>query len=51
MDIEISLENISFLESVKAHLNSLSLPIQGNSTDPGTDIVSMAVTTGELGSG
>ncbi|XP_076413944.1 adhesion G protein-coupled receptor F5 isoform X4 [Peromyscus maniculatus bairdii] len=45
VDIEISLENISFLESVKAHLNSLSLPIQGNSTDPGTDIVSVAVTT------
>nr|XP_042122495.1 adhesion G protein-coupled receptor F5 isoform X3 [Peromyscus maniculatus bairdii] len=45
VDIEISLEDISFLESVKALLNSLSLPIQGNSTDPGTDIVSVAVTT------
>ncbi|MEJ1285164.1 adhesion G protein-coupled receptor F5 [Cricetulus griseus] len=45
VDIEISFENISFLESVKTHLNSLSFPIQGNSTDPATDIVSIAVTT------
>ncbi|XP_028622429.1 adhesion G protein-coupled receptor F5 isoform X2 [Grammomys surdaster] len=41
VDIEISFENVSFLESVKAHLNSLSFPIQGN----GTDILSMAMTT------
>lgn len=45
VDIEISFENISFLESVKTHLNSLSFPIQGNSTVPATDIVSIAVTT------
>ncbi|CAH7219836.1 adhesion G protein-coupled receptor F5 isoform X2 [Phodopus roborovskii] len=45
VDIEISFENISFLESVKAHLNSLSFPLQGNSTDPTSDIVSIAVTT------
>lgn len=43
VDIEVSFENVSFLESVKAHLNSLSFPIQGN----GTDILSMAMTTGE----
>ncbi|XP_076771352.1 adhesion G protein-coupled receptor F5 isoform X2 [Arvicanthis niloticus] len=41
VDIEVSFENVSFLESVKAHLNSLSFPIQGN----GTDILSMAMTT------
>ncbi|XP_029426078.1 adhesion G protein-coupled receptor F5 isoform X2 [Nannospalax galili] len=45
VDIEISFENVSFLESVRAHLNSLSFPIQGNSTDPATDILSIAVTT------
>ncbi|CAO2607629.1 Adhesion G protein-coupled receptor F5, partial [Lemmus lemmus] len=42
VDVEISFENISFLESVKAHLNSLSFPIHGNGTDPATDIL-MAV--------
>lgn len=47
VDVEISFENISFLESVKAHLNSLSFPIQGNGTDPATDIMSIAMTTGE----
>ncbi|GAB1301076.1 Adhesion G protein-coupled receptor F5 [Apodemus speciosus] len=41
VDIEISFENVSFLESVRAHLNSLSFPIQGN----GTDILSIAMTT------
>ncbi|CAO2607631.1 Adhesion G protein-coupled receptor F5 [Lemmus lemmus] len=45
VDVEISFENISFLESVKAHLNSLSFPIHGNGTDPATDIVSIAMTT------
>nr|XP_048298681.1 adhesion G protein-coupled receptor F5 isoform X1 [Myodes glareolus]XP_048298682.1 adhesion G protein-coupled receptor F5 isoform X1 [Myodes glareolus]XP_048298683.1 adhesion G protein-coupled receptor F5 isoform X1 [Myodes glareolus] len=45
VDVEISFENISFLESVKAHLNSLSFPIQGNGTDPATDIMSIAMTT------
>jgi G protein-coupled receptor 116 len=47
VDIEISFGNVSFLESIKAHLNSLSFPIQGNNTDPATDIVNIAVTTGE----
>ena len=47
VEVEISFENISFLESVKAHLNSLSFPIQGNGTDPATDIMSIAMTTGE----
>lgn len=41
VDIEISFENVSFVESVKAHLNSLSFPVQGN----GTDILSIAMTT------
>ncbi|XP_052048372.1 adhesion G protein-coupled receptor F5 isoform X2 [Apodemus sylvaticus] len=41
VDIEISFENVSFLESIRAHLNSLSFPIQGN----GTDILSIAMTT------
>ncbi|XP_073938094.1 adhesion G protein-coupled receptor F5 isoform X1 [Castor canadensis] len=45
VDIEISFGNVSFLESIKAHLNSLSFPIQGNNTDPATDIVNIAVTT------
>lgn len=47
VEVEISFENISFLESVKAHLNSLSFPIQGNGTDPATDIMSIGMTTGE----
>ncbi|XP_058409929.1 adhesion G protein-coupled receptor F5 [Diceros bicornis minor] len=45
VDIEISFENASFLEPLKAHLNSLSFPIQGNSTDQATNILSIAVTT------
>ncbi|XP_049975289.1 adhesion G protein-coupled receptor F5 isoform X3 [Alexandromys fortis] len=45
VEVEISFENISFLESVKAHLNSLSFPIQGNGTDPATDIMSIGMTT------
>ncbi|KAL1771736.1 adhesion G protein-coupled receptor F5 [Sigmodon hispidus] len=45
MDIEISFKDISFLESVKAHLNSLSFPIQDNSSAPASDIMSIAVTT------
>lgn len=43
VDVEISFENVSFLESIRAHLNSLRFPVQGN----GTDILSMAMTTGE----
>lgn len=45
VDIEISFENVSDLESVRAHLNSLSFPVQGNDADPATDILSLAVTT------
>ncbi|XP_045399650.1 adhesion G protein-coupled receptor F5 isoform X2 [Lemur catta] len=45
VDVEISFENASFLEPVKAYLNSLSFPIQGNSTDRVTDILSIQVTT------
>nr|XP_045012476.1 adhesion G protein-coupled receptor F5 isoform X2 [Jaculus jaculus] len=45
VDIEISFENVSFLESIKAHVNSLRLPVQGNNTDPVTDILSVTVTT------
>ncbi|KAM4834735.1 adhesion G protein-coupled receptor F5 isoform 3-T3 [Thomomys bottae] len=45
VDIEVSLENVSFLESIKTHLNSLHFPIQGNNTDPSADILSIAVTT------
>ncbi|XP_012520136.1 PREDICTED: probable G-protein coupled receptor 116 isoform X4 [Propithecus coquereli] len=45
VDVEISFENASFLEPLKAYLNSLSFPIQGNSTDRVTDILSIQVTT------
>ncbi|XP_037375741.1 adhesion G protein-coupled receptor F5 isoform X2 [Talpa occidentalis] len=45
VDIEISFENASFLEPIKAYLNSLSFPIQGNDTDLTTNILSIAVTT------
>ncbi|XP_032717881.1 adhesion G protein-coupled receptor F5 isoform X6 [Lontra canadensis] len=44
-DVEISFENASFLESIKASLYSLSFPIQGNSTDQATTILSIEVTT------
>lgn len=47
VDIEISFENASFLEPIKAYLNSLSFPIQGNDTDQATSILSIGVTTGE----
>lgn len=47
VDIEISFENASFLESVKTYLNSLSFPIQVNDSDQATNILSMVVTTGE----
>lgn len=47
VDVEISFENASFLESIKASLYSLSFPIQGNSTDQATTILSIEVTTGE----
>ncbi|KAM6182296.1 adhesion G protein-coupled receptor F5 [Erethizon dorsatum] len=45
VDVEIGFENVSFLESLKAQLHSLSFPIQGNDTDPATDILSIEVTT------
>ncbi|XP_057556301.1 adhesion G protein-coupled receptor F5 isoform X2 [Hippopotamus amphibius kiboko] len=45
VDVEISFENASFLEPIRAYLNSLSFPIQGNDTDPATNILSMEVTT------
>ncbi|KAK2508679.1 hypothetical protein MC885_007205 [Smutsia gigantea] len=45
VDIEIGFENASFLEPTKAYLNSLSFPLQGNSTGQATHILSIAVTT------
>ncbi|XP_029801114.1 adhesion G protein-coupled receptor F5 isoform X5 [Suricata suricatta] len=45
VDVEISFENASFLEPIIAYLNSLSFPIQWNSTDPATTILSTEVTT------
>ncbi|XP_053458783.1 adhesion G protein-coupled receptor F5 isoform X2 [Nycticebus coucang] len=45
VDVEISLENASFLEPIKAYLNSLSFPIRGNNTDQITNILSIEVTT------
>ncbi|KAM9233623.1 adhesion G protein-coupled receptor F5 [Dugong dugon] len=45
VDIEISFENASFLEPIKAYLNNLSFPVLGNSTDKSTYILSIVVTT------
>uniref|UniRef100_A0A452SA03 Adhesion G protein-coupled receptor F5 n=1 Tax=Ursus americanus TaxID=9643 RepID=A0A452SA03_URSAM len=45
VDVEISFENASSLEPIKAYLHSLSFPIQGNSTDQATNILSIEVTT------
>ncbi|XP_055981925.1 adhesion G protein-coupled receptor F5 isoform X2 [Sorex fumeus] len=45
LDIEISFENVSFLDPVIAHLDNLKFPIQGNDTDPATNILSLEVTT------
>ncbi|XP_002919049.2 adhesion G protein-coupled receptor F5 [Ailuropoda melanoleuca] len=45
VDVEISFENASFLEPIKAYLHSLSFPIQGNSTDQAANILSIEVTT------
>ncbi|XP_011926010.1 PREDICTED: probable G-protein coupled receptor 116 isoform X2 [Cercocebus atys] len=42
VNIEISFENASFLDPIKAYLNSLSFPIHGNNTD---QILSINVTT------
>lgn len=41
VDIEISFENVSFLESIRAHLNNLSFPIRGTEAD----ILNIAMTT------
>nr|XP_008261235.1 adhesion G protein-coupled receptor F5 isoform X1 [Oryctolagus cuniculus]XP_008261236.1 adhesion G protein-coupled receptor F5 isoform X1 [Oryctolagus cuniculus] len=45
VDIELSFENASFLEPVKAYLSSLSFPIPGNSSAQAADILSIEVTT------
>ncbi|XP_006860672.1 PREDICTED: probable G-protein coupled receptor 116 [Chrysochloris asiatica] len=45
VDIEISFENASFLEPIKAYLNNLSFPVLRNDTDQVTNILSIAVTT------
>ncbi|KAM8778755.1 adhesion G protein-coupled receptor F5 isoform 2-T3 [Rhynchonycteris naso] len=45
VDVEISLENASFLEPIRAYLNSLSFPVQGNDTDRAANILSIEVTT------
>ncbi|XP_054425441.1 adhesion G protein-coupled receptor F5 isoform X2 [Pteronotus mesoamericanus] len=45
VDIEISFENASLLEPIRAYLNSLNFPIQGNDTDPAANILSIEVTT------
>ncbi|KAI4531128.1 hypothetical protein MG293_018986 [Ovis ammon polii] len=48
VDVEISFENASFLEPIKAYLNNLSFPIQGNDTDLATDILSIEVSTADV---
>ncbi|KAF3831608.1 hypothetical protein GH733_000420 [Mirounga leonina] len=48
VDVEISFENASFLEPIKAYLHSLSFPIQGNSTDQATNILNIEVTTADV---
>uniref|UniRef100_A0A8D1BTZ1 Adhesion G protein-coupled receptor F5 n=1 Tax=Sus scrofa TaxID=9823 RepID=A0A8D1BTZ1_PIG len=45
VDIEVSFENASFLEPIRAYLNSLRFPVQGNDTDPATSILNIEVTT------
>ena len=47
VDVEVSFEDASFLELSKAYLNNLSFPVQGDDTDPATNILSIEVTTGE----
>ena len=47
VDVEISFENASFLEPIKAYLKNLSFPIQGNDTDLATNILSIEVSTGK----
>ncbi|XP_010616117.1 adhesion G protein-coupled receptor F5 [Fukomys damarensis] len=45
VDVEVSFQNASFLESLRAQLGSLSFPIQENDTDTVTSILSIQVTT------
>ncbi|XP_045150768.1 adhesion G protein-coupled receptor F5 isoform X2 [Echinops telfairi] len=45
VDIEISLENASLLEPIKAYLNNLTLSALKNSADPAAHILSIALTT------
>ncbi|XP_068414159.1 adhesion G protein-coupled receptor F5 isoform X5 [Eschrichtius robustus] len=45
VDVEVSFEDASFLELSKAYLNNLSFPVQGDDTDPDTNILSIEVTT------
>ncbi|KAB0397843.1 hypothetical protein E2I00_004471 [Balaenoptera physalus] len=50
VDVEVSFEDASFLELSKAYLNNLSFPVQGDDTDPATNILSIEVTTeGDVG--
>ncbi|XP_075411114.1 adhesion G protein-coupled receptor F5 isoform X2 [Tenrec ecaudatus] len=45
VDIEISVENASFLDPIKAYLNNLTLSALKNSADPAAHILSIALTT------
>ncbi|XP_024622042.1 adhesion G protein-coupled receptor F5 isoform X8 [Neophocaena asiaeorientalis asiaeorientalis] len=45
VNVEVSLEDASFLEPSKAYLKSLSFPVQGDDTDPATSLLSIEVTT------
>ncbi|KAM9076468.1 adhesion G protein-coupled receptor F5 isoform 6-T6 [Megaptera novaeangliae] len=45
VDVEVSFEDASFLELSKAYLNNRSFPVQGDDTDPATNILSIEVTT------
>ncbi|TEA32890.1 hypothetical protein DBR06_SOUSAS14410028 [Sousa chinensis] len=44
VNIEVSFEDASFLEPGKAYLKSFSFPVQGDDTDPATNILSIEVT-------
>ncbi|EHB11477.1 Putative G-protein coupled receptor 116 [Heterocephalus glaber] len=45
VDVELSFENVSFLESLRAQLRDLTFPIQVTDIDPVTAILSIEVTT------
>ncbi|XP_063094842.1 adhesion G protein-coupled receptor F5 isoform X2 [Cavia porcellus] len=45
VDVEISFENVSFMESFKTQLHGLSFPIQVNDNSLATEILSIDVTT------